>query len=62
MDINNLNEIFDQLCEEELNGHKIIRYSKFIVATLNLRKHLTKEKMWSLFKYFDQSNKGSITV
>lgn len=39
-----------------------IKYSEFIAATLDARVYLTKEKLWSLFKYFDPKNNNEITT
>ncbi len=51
-----------KISPEEENGKPSIRYSEFISATLDIRKHLTKEKLWSLFRYFDTKNDGYISA
>ena len=43
-------------------GKASIKYSEFIAATLDSKSYLTKEKLWSLFKYFDPSNQNFITL
>jgi calcium-dependent protein kinase len=44
------------------NGEFKINYTDFVAATLDLRKFLSKEKLWSLFKYFDTKDDGYITA
>jgi Ca2+-binding EF-hand superfamily protein len=39
-----------------------INYSEFIAATLDKKLYLSKEKLWSVFKYFDIDNSNFITV
>jgi len=40
----------------------VINYSEFIAATLDSKTHLTKEKLWTVFKYFDTDNSNFITA
>ena len=39
-----------------------INYSEFLIAAIDLKKYLNKEKLWNLFQHFDADNKGYITV
>ena len=39
-----------------------LNYTDFITATLDLKTHLDKQKLWNLFKYFDVRNKDYITI
>jgi calcium-dependent protein kinase len=39
-----------------------INYSDFIAASLDCKTFLSKQKLWSLFKYFDPTNTNYITV
>jgi len=39
----------------------VINYSEFIAATLDNKRFLTKEKLWTVFKYFDVDNTNCIT-
>ena len=39
-----------------------INYSEFIAATLDKKLYLSKEKLWSVFKYFDIDNSNFITA
>lgn len=38
-----------------------IRYTEFIVAAMNKRQFLTKERLWALFKYIDVDCSDYIT-
>ena len=39
-----------------------INYTEFIAATLDKKFYLSKEKLWSAFRYFDIDNTGFITL
>eukprot|EP01016_Furgasonia_blochmanni_P010764 TRINITY_DN14627_c0_g1_i2.p1 TRINITY_DN14627_c0_g1~~TRINITY_DN14627_c0_g1_i2.p1 ORF type:complete len:466 (-),score=141.60 TRINITY_DN14627_c0_g1_i2:192-1589(-) len=39
-----------------------INYTEFLTATLDRKLYLTKEKLWTAFKYFDVDNSNFITV
>lgn len=56
-----LEHIFKEVSQEN-DGKLYIRYTEFITATLDLRIYLTKEKLWSLFKYFDPNNQNFISA
>ena len=52
-----------QTDKDERNPNKMkINYTEFLSAAVNLKTYLNKEKLWSLFKYFDVNNKGFITI
>lgn len=38
-----------------------IKYTQFLSATIDSKLYLNKERMWSLFRYFDSENKNYIT-
>lgn len=42
--------------------NKYINYSDFIVASLDCKTFLSRQKLWSLFKYFDPTNTNFITA
>lgn len=42
-------------------GNGKINYSEFLAATVELKKVLTYDRLWALFKYFDTDNSGYIT-
>jgi len=46
----------------EQNASLVLNYTDFITATLDLKKHFDKQKLWNLFKYFDVHNNDYITV
>jgi calcium-dependent protein kinase len=39
-----------------------IKYSEFLAATLDSKIYLNKERLWSLFKYFDSKNHDYLDV
>lgn len=39
-----------------------IKYTQFLAATIDKKLYLTKERLWSLFRFFDMDNKNYITV
>lgn len=42
-------------------GNGKINYSEFLVATIEIKKVLTFDRLWALFQYFDTDNSGYIT-
>jgi calcium-dependent protein kinase len=50
--------------DDNLNANEepTIKYTDFIRAAMDYKIYLTKEKLWSLFKYFDYTNTNSIVV
>ncbi len=60
IDQDELEQIFSNVSPELENGEKKISYSNFIQATLDLRTLLTKEKLWSLFKFINSSKTNTI--
>lgn len=60
----------ENLTEEELEqiiknidyaGNGKINYSEFLVATVEIKRVLTYDRLWALFKYFDTDSSGYIT-
>ena len=47
---------------EEESSSLVLNYTDFITATLDLKQHFDKQKLWNLFKYFDVRNNEYITV
>ena len=47
----------------EVDRHKNekINYTEFLVATINVKKYLTEEKLRAIFMQFDADNSGKIT-
>lgn len=39
-----------------------LNYTEFISATLDLKTHFDRQKLWNLFKYFDTKNKNYVTA
>lgn len=39
-----------------------LNYTDFIIATIDFKNYLDKQKIWDLFKYFDVGNKDFITL
>ncbi len=48
--------------EVDYHGDKIINYSEFLSATIQVKSILTDEKLHAIFKQFDTDNKGKITA
>lgn len=46
-------------CDYAGNGK--INYSEFLAATVEIKKVLTYDRLWALFKYFDTDCSGYIT-
>jgi calcium-dependent protein kinase len=42
-------------------GNGKINYSEFMVATVQINRVLTYDRLWALFKYFDTDSSGYIT-
>ena len=42
-------------------GNGKINYSEFLAATIEIKRVLSEDKLWALFKYFDTDNSGIIT-
>ena len=45
----------------DYRGNNKINYTEFIAASLSLKKVLSHEKMWQLFKHFDVDDTDYIT-
>jgi calcium-dependent protein kinase len=54
-------EIMNVVNELDYEGKNQIKYLEFIAATMDQKKFLTKEKLWTVFKHFDTDNSGFIT-
>lgn len=39
-----------------------LNYTEFLAATIETEKYLNKEKLWSLFKYFDARNQNYLEI
>jgi len=48
--------------EIDLNGNQKINYSEFLTATVEVKKFMTDEKLWMMFKHFDVEDKDFITA
>ena len=57
-----IREIIHNINGGEEGNSLFLNYTDFITATLDLKTHLNKQKLWNLFKYFDVKNKDFITV
>ncbi len=57
-----IEEIMQSMCKESVNGDLKFSFTNFLAATIDLKKVLSKEKLWSLFQYFDTGNHGYITM
>ena len=44
-----------------LNGQGTLRYTDFLIATLEVKPYLTEQMMRALFRYFDCDQSGRIT-
>lgn len=42
-------------------GNGKINYSEFLVATVEVKRVLTYDRLWALFRYFDTDSSGYIT-
>ena len=45
----------------DFNANGVINYSDFLAATIRAKVNITSEHLWSVFKYFDLDNTGSIS-
>jgi hypothetical protein len=54
-------ELLDIVRNVDYAGNGKINYSEFLAATVELKKVLTYDRLWALFKYFDTDNSGYIT-
>ena len=53
----------DKILEElGINDQDTIRYSEFLAATMDSKLYLSKETIWTAFKFFDIDNSNAITV
>lgn len=59
----NLNEeeILKIIRDVDYAGNGKINYSEFLVATVEIKRVLTYDRLWALFKYFDTDSSGYIT-
>ncbi len=48
--------------EVDYHGDRIINYSEFLSATIQVKNILTDEKLHAIFKQFDTDSKGKITA
>lgn len=48
--------------EVDYHGDRIINYSEFLSATIQVKSILTDEKLHAIFKQFDTDSKGKITA
>lgn len=55
---NELDLIIQRMTIQEENK---IRYTDFIVAAMNKRHYVTRERIWNLFKYMDVDGSNFIT-
>lgn len=54
-------EINKILKDLDVNDEDTIRYSEFLAAAMNSKLYLSKEKLWTAFKFFDIENSNYIT-
>jgi len=54
-------EQLERLKKLDTDGSGSIDYTEFIAATINTKKYMKKEVMWSAFRLFDKDNDGHIT-
>ncbi|CAD8108273.1 unnamed protein product [Paramecium primaurelia] len=57
---NEIEQLIQNMNPEEQQSLQI-KYSQFLAATLDLKQYLNKERLWSLFRYFDVQDKKYIT-
>ncbi|CAD8127298.1 unnamed protein product [Paramecium sonneborni] len=57
---NEIEQLIQNMNPEEQQALQI-KYTQFLAATLDLKQHLNKERLWSLFRYFDVQDKKYIT-
>jgi len=43
------------------NGNGMINYSEFLAATISIKKFMTEEKLWMMFKHFDTDDSNFIS-
>jgi Ca2+-binding EF-hand superfamily protein len=52
----------DQIITEiDFHGQKRINYTEFLAATISVKKILTNERLYAMFKQFDADGSGFIT-
>ena len=52
-DIDELDDLTVTLSHKSATKPLIIKYSDFLTACIDERRVFTREKLWSIFKYFD---------
>ena len=57
----NAEEIRQIIQNVDYAGNGKINYSEFLAATIEIKRVLSEDKLWALFKYFDTDNSGIIT-
>lgn len=64
LDSTEVDKIFQLISEDnqkDKKEQKNIKYTEFIKAILNQKLFMKEERLWNLFKYFDQDNTNQIT-
>ena len=52
-DIDDLDDLTVTLSHRSTTKPLVIKYSDFLTACIDERRVFTREKLWSIFKYFD---------
>lgn len=47
--------------EIDIHGNQTINYTEFLAATISVKKILTNERLFAMFKQFDADGSGYIT-
>jgi Ca2+-binding EF-hand superfamily protein len=55
------NELDQIIKEIDFHGNKRINYTEFLAATISVKKILTNERLYAMFKQFDADGSGFIT-
>jgi Ca2+-binding EF-hand superfamily protein len=54
-------ELDSIISEIDYHGNKRINYTEFLAATISVKKILTNERLYAMFKQFDADGSGFIT-
>ena len=54
-------EIQDIISQMDYHGNKMINYSEFLAATIDIRNFLTESRLKAVFNQFDTDSSGKIT-
>lgn len=57
-----LEEIEEIIQKHDFMGRGRIKYSDFMIATLDRKKMLDEENLWQAFRFFDIENAGKLTL